>query len=116
MIFGRALAGGVLAFSVAGCSIGEVHTNFSASAAVPVSVGCGAVVEVFENPTKKLVMVRSNGPADVSGLVCFKSREALVRKAVQDFFVETKRPRCVTGESAELTPWHHQFAYSCPAS
>ena len=101
--------------ALAGCALGEIHATFGTSAPVPVTIGCGAVVEAFENPAKRLVMVRSNAPAEVSGLTCFGSRQAMIRKAVETYFVDTKRPTCVAAEQTELSPWHHQFSYTCPA-
>ncbi len=106
-------AAGGCALLAGSCSVSEIHGTYSASLPRVVNAGCGAIVEAFENRYKKVVMVRSNAPADVSGLVCYRSRAALMRKAAEEYFAETKRPQCRVGEGSELSPWHHQFSYAC---
>ena len=109
---GVCLASGFALLS-GGCSISQIHATYGASAPNIVNVGCGAIVEVYENAPKKAVMVRLNAPAEVSGLVCFPTRTALSRKAAQTYFAEAKRPQCQVGEGSELSAWHHEFSYAC---
>ena len=102
-----------IAGAAGACSVSQITANFITSPPQTVDVGCGATVEVFDNPVKKLLMVRLNGPAEVSALVCSQPRIALMRKAAEIHFAQTKRTQCRVSDSTELSLWHHQFAYTC---
>lgn len=80
-----------------------------------VRVDCQEAYEVYEKPSKRLLMVRSSPGVEIVRAVCANEPAAArYRKAAQRFLEETDRATCTVTEIGGLTPLHVEFAYQCP--
>ena len=119
MLVARLCALLALACAASGCSVGYIYERYGATGASIVTVGCHTSYEVWESYRDRTVLVRTNAPAAVAGLVCTEDlppgapAEARLRRAAELYFINAKRGQCRITDGRSLSPLHSEFSYNC---
>lgn len=110
------LAATTLVLGLTGCSSAPyLYQTYVGTVGRVTRIDCQEAYEVFEKPSKRVLMVRSSPGVEVIRAVC-ANEPAVVRyrKAAQQYLVETDRPYCTASPTVnELTPLHVEFSYEC---
>jgi hypothetical protein len=88
---------------------------------VVVTTGCSDPYDTFENPTKRLILVRSYALSEAARGTCgalgFRQNPPLqerARRAAQTLLTKSNRPTCnVVGEGRPLSLLEWEFFYAC---
>jgi hypothetical protein len=121
--FTRTPLAAALLLTLSSCSaeVSYLYETYKSPIPVVVTIGCGDPYDTFENPVKKLVLVRSYALSEATrgacGAVGFRNNPPLqerARRAAQALLIKSNRPLCnVVGEGRPLSLLEWEFAYAC---
>ncbi len=112
-----------LGLTLPGCSpeVGYIYATYVSPTPTVVTIDCGDPYDVFENATKKLILVRSYAVSEAArgtcGAIGLRERQSLqerARRVAQAHLTKSNRPTCtVNSAGRQLSPLEWEYSYGC---
>ena len=122
-VFSRTAIAAAALIGLSNCSteMAYMYKTYISPVPVVVTIGCGDPYDTFENPTKKLILVRSYALSEATRGACgaagFRENPPLqerARRVAQVLLAKSNRPQCsVAGEGRPLSMLEWEFSYVC---